>query len=249
MKIFFKKYDAHNTQTSKWNDFFEMNEDLQRFLTTDVHEADLIICAGGDGTLLKTVKEYIDYDIPIYGINAGTLGFLMNNISQHDFLVNVCERNQFDIKHLTTIRNKVIESNGKESTHYAFNETAIGGDMGSWIEFDIDSKVLPRNFKGGGMIVSTPQGSTGISKNNHGVIVPIQSKQWVVTGDKTDIKLNTVIKPRKTSIEVKSRNRTDIWIDGNNGFIKDIKSVVISKGPKVQICFSNFDEFVEKRYK
>lgn len=242
LKIFWAKYEAHNEKTASWNEFFE-SEEMAPYLVDAPCYADIIVCSGGDGTLLKTVKHYIEYELPIYGINAGTLGFLMNDIKQENFIDEVCEREAYKIKKLSTIGVRTYDE-----TNYAFNDVCIGGDMSSWIEFNVTNKVLPKKFMGGGVIFSTAQGSTGINKNNGGVIVPISSNQWVVTGDKTDINLNTVLKPRNTYIEMNSRGPVTVWIDGNNKVIKDVDSVDLTKGPRVEICFSDYDGFVEKRY-
>lgn len=239
-KIFWVKYEAHNDKTESWNDYLSKLDCLVDCPT----KADLIVCAGGDGTLLKTVKEYVYYGIPIYGINAGTLGFLMNNVSQDNFYNDVVKKRKYKVKKLGTI--EVVIDGNKEG--YAFNDVCIGGNMGTWVEFKVENKVLPSHFKGGGVIFSTAQGSTGINKNNNGVVVPISSNQWVVTGDKTDIHLNTVVKPRTTQITTNSRQRVDVWIDGNNKVVKNINEIFLTKGPKVEICFSDFDGFVEKRY-
>lgn len=257
MKIYFVKYKSHNDNTLSWNNFFIKNENVQKYLVRDVIEADMIVCAGGDGTLLKTVKAYIGLGIPVYGINAGTVGFLMNNISQYNFIADVLEREVFDTKSLRTIKATILQKNNAKNntdntkkTFYGFNEIAIGGSMMDWIDFSIDSKVLPESFKGGGMIISTPQGSTGINVNNQGVVIPIDSKQWVVTGDKTNIHLSTVIKPRYTKIEVQSRQRVTCWVDGVNGdVINNILSVILEKGPSVLIAFSDINDFIAKRYK
>lgn len=247
-KIFWAKYEAHNEKTASWNAFFE-SEEMAPYLVDAPCYADVIVCSGGDGTLLKTVKHYIDYELPIYGVNAGTLGFLMNEVTQENFIDEVCIKQAYKVQKLNTIAVQVQERHELSTNeYYAFNDVCIGGDMSSWIEFNIESKVLPKNFMGGGLIFSTSQGSTGISKNNGGVIIPIRDNQWVVTGDKTNINLSTVIKPRKTKIEMSTRQSVTVWVDGNNKVIKDVESVILNKGPKVHICFNDFDGFVAKRY-
>lgn len=239
-KVFWAKYDAHNEKTESWNNYLSKLD----CLVDDPTKADIIVCAGGDGTLLKAVKEYIDYEIPIYGIHAGTIGFLMNHISQESFYEDVIKFGRYKRKKLGTIAVTVDGVNHG----YAFNDVCIGGNMGTWAEFDVENKVLPSKFWGGGVIFSTAQGSTGVSKNNKGVVIPIGSDQWVITGDKTDVHLNTVIKPRPTEIQVSSRQRIDVWIDGNNKVVEGVKSVYLGRGKKVGICFSDFEGFVQKRY-
>ena len=208
---------------------------------------------GGDGTLLRAIFKYKDLGLPFFGSAGGTENFLMNE--KH------CVDNNHIVKKLNTIKVKISYKNlerdmsdifdhyvDKEVEFEAFNDIMIGGDMNSWITFDVEEKDnFIGSFKGGGLIISTPQGSTGINNNNNGSIIPLSSNLWSITGDKTNRKIEYVIKPRRTLIKVDSRTPVTVWIDGSNKIIQNIKEIIISKGTSVQVIFNDFHTFKSKR--
>jgi len=220
-----------------------------------VEEADIIVCGGGDGTLLKAIKEYRHLKKPFWGHNAGTVGFLMNEGYPDGFNLDYAVRKFQLIKarvHYTKSVRDMASVFDKEievvADFQAFNDVMIGGDMNSWIDFSVQEKDdFFGAFKGGGLIISTAQGSTGINQNNNGVVLPLSSKLWSITGDKTNRKIEYVIKPRKTVIEVNSRTPVTVWVDGANGIIKNVSKVEISKGDTVEVVFGNYNEFKRKR--
>ena len=251
MKIFYVHNDfAHNEKVEIYNSY------INGLGTKTPEEADVIVCGGGDGTLLKAIKEYRHLKKPFWGVNAGTVGFLMNDGYPHapnhgDLavrkfnLIKVKVHYTKSVRDLSSIDDKDVEV---YSEYQAFNDVMIGGDMNSWIDFEITEKDdFFGNFKGGGLIVSTPQGSTGINKNNNGVVLPLSSKLWSITGDKTNRHIEYVIKPRKTVIEVKSRTDITVWVDGANEIIKRVRKAELSKGDTVEIMFGDYNAFKRKR--
>ena len=54
---------------------------LKKYKQTEVENAEVIVALGGDGTMLETLHKFIDKKVPIYGMNCGSVGFLMNNFS------------------------------------------------------------------------------------------------------------------------------------------------------------------------
>jgi NAD+ kinase len=231
------------------NDEFDDNKYIK-------HYENVVIAKGGDGTLLKAIKHFGHLDIPFWGINAGTVGFLMNDkhlsyadkrrIKTVEFSrIKVQVTYTKSIRDMASIGDKDIEVT---DTFQAFNDIMIGGDMNSWITFDVTEKdEIFANFKGGGLIISSPQGSTGINKNNGGVVLPLSSNLWSITGDKTDRHIEYVIKPRKMTVNVKSRYDITLWVDGSNEVIKRVKSIVVTKGSKIKVMFGNYEEFKIKR--
>ena len=218
----------------------------------------MILVKGGDGTLLRAIKKYRHLEKPFFGIAGGTLGFLMNtnlphtyypeNIVAQDFnliKVKVTYTIQVPDPKLGNIYDKDVEVT-KE--YQAFNDISLGGDMNSYIEFNIQEEDnFFGSFKGGGVIVSTAQGSTGINKNNQGAILSLNSKLWSVTGDKTERNIRAVIEPHKLAISVKSRTRVTLWVDGANTIVRNVSKVEISKGDVVQLIFGDYPEFQKKR--
>jgi len=216
-------------------------------------EKDYIVARGGDGTLLKAINMHRDKGLPFVGFAGGTLNFLMNE--------GLKIRSEAKYKSFNLIKVKVTYENLERDLssiddHYvqrtkeyqAFNEICLGGDMGSWIEFNVhDHDKIIGEFKGGGVIVSTAQGSTGINKNNNGVILPLSSKNWSITGDKTNRKVNHIIEPKRTSITCKSRTPVTLWIDGTNEIVFNVTKIEISKGDSITVIFNDYDNFKRKR--
>ena len=197
---------------------------------------------GGDGTLIKAVAMHRDKNKPFFGSAAGTVNFMMNpeqTISEDATTIT-----------LHTIHSEVtFIENGVEKveTAEAFNEVAIGGDMNSWISFSVDNPCIG-DFKGGGIIFSTAQGSTSMNLNNYGRILPLSSKVWSITGNMTNREINNIKRPKKTTIKVESRNPVSAWMDGaNNHIVRNVKSVTISQGRSVQVIFNDIEEFKRKR--
>ena len=214
-----------------------INIDNDKFI---LNNHDYILAYGGDGTLLRAIKEFKHLEKPFYGQAAGTVNFLMNEEGEPNV---IHKSKKFDlIKVLVFCHDDLVK------TIEVFNEVCIGGDMSSWITFDVEEKdEFFGTFKGSGLIISTPQGSTGINKNNNGSVLPLSSNLWSITGDKTNRKIEYVIKPRKTVIKVESRTPVTVWGDGLNYVIENVKEVHISKGDSVRVIFNNYNEFKRKR--
>ena len=201
----------------------------------------MIVAKGGDGTLIKAVHMYRHLNKPFYGLAGGTIGFMMNKV------VPTASYNPVRVR--LNLLNVNVEYNNKNPEIYqAFNEICVGGDPKLWINFDIQEKDdLIGKFNGSGVIISTPQGSTGINKNNRGSILPLKSSLWSITGDKTSRNINYVIKPRKMKINFTSRQNVPVLVDGTYKILSNVKSVQVSKGEHIEILFDQFQEFNQKR--
>jgi len=228
-------------------DKYDKNKYIKRY-------ENVIIAKGGDGTLLKAINRFAEENLPFYGINAGTVGFLMNekDILHYDNIETITFKRikvkvtyEKSVRNLSSLDDKIIEV---VKTYEAFNDLCIGGNMNSWISFDVTEKdEIFSKFKGGGLIISTTQGSTGINKNNGGVILPLSSNMWSITGDKTDRHIEYVIEPRNMFIDVKSRTPVTLWVDGSNEIIHNVKTLEISNGSEIELMFANYNEFKMKR--
>jgi NAD kinase len=203
-----------------------------------------ITAIGGDGTLLRAISLFRDKNKKFFGVAGGTKNFLMNSSRRFS-------RNK-KIKKFKLIKAKIFFKTADKLGNLittieevqAFNDILIGGNMNSWINFDVEDKdKIIGNFNGGGVIISTPQGSTGINKNNGGVILPLSAHNWVITGDKTDKKINYVLEPRKIEIEMKSRQPVTLWVDGSNNIFENVEKVILSLGDTVEVIFNDYEKF------
>lgn len=242
-KVFYIKNPYETDKSKVINDFFEDYENPQP------EDAIAFITGGGDGTLINSIQQYKGYNKPFYGLNAGTVGFLMNNVNI-DRLISLKKHNPFDISTMIEFRciKVTVTTDEKNFEFNAFNEVMVGGDMNAWIHFDIvEEDGIIGKVSGGGIIISTPQGSTGINKNNNGSVLPLKEKLWSITGDKTNRKINYVITPRDIHINCHSRNEIKLWIDGAYAIINAPTNIVISEGKSVTLLFDDIKEFIKKR--
>ncbi|WP_456402789.1 NAD(+)/NADH kinase [Hydrogenimonas sp.] len=124
--------------------------------------SDVLVCIGGDGTLISLARRSYRYHKPILGINAGTLGFLADiNPSEIESFVEKLYRGEYRIDERMMIEG-VLRRGGEEKTLYSFNDIVISRpSISKMVTIDayIDKKWF-NTYYGDGLIVSTPTGST-----------------------------------------------------------------------------------------
>ncbi len=143
-------------------------------------EADAIVVLGGDGFMLDILKRYQDLDLPFYGINKGTVGFLMNQ-NQNENLLNKLNQAEETIIHPLKMHAKKID--GSEEDHLAINEISIlrSGSQAAKLKIVVDNLVRLEELVCDGALVSTPAGSTAYNYSAHGPILPIDSNILALT--------------------------------------------------------------------
>lgn len=144
---------------------------LEGVLEYDEQHPDLVISIGGDGTILSSVHQYLDYDTMFVGIHTGTLGFFTDYKKEEiDELVedikhgcyNTLERHLLDIK---------IYHEGEISTYHALNEVRLDhGFTTQVIDVYINDDLL-EVFRGNGLCISTSSGSTAYNKSLGGSVI------------------------------------------------------------------------------
>ena len=259
------KYDCE--YVGKFSEWFE--DDSSLYIKDDYDDkkfidarGDIILAKGGDGTLLRAINKFRHLNKPFYGIGAGTENFLMNATTEACRISDNAKYKKFNLikvsvtykKNYTPDCNDFMDGKDDFRTDIvtedfqAFNDVMIGGSMNDWIAFDVhDPEKIIGKFKGGGVIVCTAQGSTGINKNNGGSVLPLNAKQWFITGDKTNRKISVPINPKRTTITAESRHSVTVWVDGQNHIIKNVQKIELSKGDSVTVIFNDYEAFKRKR--
>ncbi|MDO8421658.1 MAG: NAD kinase [Parvibaculum sp.] len=151
-----------------------------RYGDTALAEADVIVALGGDGLMLQTLHKYMHLDIPIYGMNFGSVGFLMNQYNDMDLMERL---DAADIAHLHPLRMKATLSNGTEHEALAINEVSLLREtyQAAKIRISIDGKVRMPELSCDGVLVSTPAGSTAYNLSAQGPIIPIDAALLALT--------------------------------------------------------------------
>jgi NAD+ kinase len=158
-----------------------IGKDIRNFLEPVTPEvADVLVIVGGDGELLHNMHRYMHLKKPFFGINAGTIGFLMNNFHTERFLSDLTKANEI---FLPTLLMETKDVNGDSTTALAINEVSIFRQTNQVAKFRIlvdDIERMP-NLAADGAIVSTPAGSSAYNLSAGGHILPLNSNILCLT--------------------------------------------------------------------
>ena len=160
------------------------SSDYENSLTNSVNHnnfvdtVDLIIVFGGDGTLLNSARKYLDYEIPILGINMGKVGFLT------DIKVDNFERSLSDIlngNYLIEERN-LVSAKFNETHLYGLNEVVIhSGSYAQLMRYQLSvNDRIVYEQRSDGLIVATPTGSTAYALSAGGPIIHPSLDVWTI---------------------------------------------------------------------
>ncbi len=155
------------------------NKLLKKHSHTPINKADIIIVGGGDGFMLQTLKKYVNYKKPFFGINCGTFGFLMNEYKNIDLNRRINFTKKINL-HPLEIR---IKNKKKLKKLLAVNELSLfrQSKQTASLFLKINKKVLLKNLIGDGLLVSTPAGSTAYNLSVNGPILSLNSNQLAIT--------------------------------------------------------------------
>ena len=142
--------------------------------------ADVIVALGGDGFMLHTLHKYMDCDKPIYGMNCGSVGFLMNEYGESGLIERI---NEAKLATLHPLHMTARTEGGEEHHALAINEVSMlrQSRQAANLRISIDGKVRLEELMSDGILVSTPAGSTAYNLSVHGPILPIKSNALALT--------------------------------------------------------------------
>lgn len=146
----------------------------------NISDADAIIVLGGDGFMLHTLHNYMETNLPIYGMNCGSVGFLMNEYRSDNIFENL---NDASLYQLNPLIMEAIDENNNKHTALAINEVALlrQTKQASHLRINIDGKVRLNELICDGILVATPAGSTAYNLSVHGPILPLKSNLLALT--------------------------------------------------------------------
>lgn len=277
-----KENEILNMVIKKFMDKFEL-DDIVVFNSFDIEKhnlknLDLLVVLGGDGTLLgiaRAIKD--DFDVPLFGINIGNLGFLSSvDISNIDYALTkiqlgeykVVERMMLDChaESLNTIEynnsaNIMIEESyddPKNENFKALNDVVLSrGTLSRMVKFKIfvDGKMYSI-FRGDGLIIATPTGSTAYSFSAGGPFIYPDLELITITPICPHTKsMQTIVLNGNSEIEIFAENEEEkiyLTVDGQKAIeVNQKKSVKIKRHKKnlKVLLFDNYDYFKVLRNK
>ncbi|HEX5326823.1 MAG TPA: NAD kinase [Acetobacteraceae bacterium] len=142
--------------------------------------ADIIVPLGGDGFMLQTLHRVLGRPIAVYGMNCGSVGFLMNPFRE-DGLIERLAQAQAAVLH--PLRMHAVTAGGAVEEALAFNEVSLLRQMAQTakIRITIDGRVRLAELMCDGVLISTPAGSTAYNLSAHGPIVPLSANLLPIT--------------------------------------------------------------------
>ncbi|MDX1975990.1 MAG: NAD kinase [Rickettsiales bacterium] len=143
-------------------------------------DAQVIIVLGGDGFMLQTLHAYMKMKLPFYGINCGSVGFLMNQHGTDNLLERLSRARQSTLYPLHMYARR---SNDKVSQALAFNEVSLlrQGRQAAKIRVAVDHVVRLKELSCDGVLVATPAGSTAYNFSAGGPIIPLGANVIALT--------------------------------------------------------------------
>ena len=143
-------------------------------------QAEVIVALGGDGFMLETLHRFLTRDIAVYGMNCGSIGFMMNDFNEADLVVRL-QHAQPAVLH--PLRMTAVTSTGRVEEALALNEVSLLRELrqAAKIRISVDGRVRLPELICDGVLVSTPAGSTAYNLSAHGPIVPLSANLLPLT--------------------------------------------------------------------
>lgn len=246
VKKSFEKYDIEvsldNTSAQMLG---LMGQDFQLMCET----SDLLVTLGGDGTLISAVRRSHEYDIPVFGIHAGKLGFLADiDMAELDEFIEKLVSGDYRIDKRAVLRAEIITKEGRKSL-VAFNDIVMTRSSISkmiHLETFVDDKPF-NTYYGDGVIVSTPTGSTAYNLSSGGpVLFPLTQVFALTPISPHSLTQRPVVLPGHFSIEFKTPDASLVVVDGQDMYdfgSGDIIRIRLSGKPAQLVHREEFNYF------
>ena len=162
----------------------EARKARERMLAAYRHEfpekANVIVALGGDGFMLETLHRYMNRDVPIYGMNRGSVGFLMNTYDEERLFERLASAEEYKLKplHMTTT---TVDGRSREAL--AINEVSLlrSTRLAAKLRIEVDGVVRMPEMICDGILLSTPAGSTAYNLSVNGPILPLGAHMLALT--------------------------------------------------------------------
>jgi len=202
-----------------------------------VGEAEIIVALGGDGFMLQTLHDTQHLPAPVYGMNRGTVGFLMNSYSPQGLRERLALAQE---EVLNPLHMQAETADGTVHNGLAINEVSLlrAGPQAAKLRIHVDGKVRMEELVCDGALLATPAGSTAYNYSAHGPIVPIGSDVLALTAV-------AAFRPRRwrgallpksvrVTFEVTNPEKRPVNVDADGVSVKDVKRVDVWSAPEIE---------------
>ena len=227
--ISFRASDARVAQEA-------LTELTARFGQSVPEDADVIVALGGDGFMLETLKDVQPLEKPVYGMNRGTVGFLMNTFSEDDLPARLAEAEEAIIHPLHM---RAEDRDGEIKEGLAINEVSLlrQGPQAARLKISVDGKPRMEELVCDGALVATPAGSTAYNYSAHGPILPIGSEVLALTAVAPfrPRRWRGALLPKNAVVrfDVSNHTKRPVMADADGRPVRNVVSVEVRSEPRV----------------
>jgi len=210
---------------------------LKKDRNSNPKNCNYIVVCGGDGFMLSSLKRYLKFNKPFYGINCGTFGFLMNKYNSKEIKKKIRTSRKVQINPLEIIAN----SKNHSKKLIAFNEVSLFRQSKQTVSLNLKAKknTIIKKLIGDGIIVSTPAGSTAYNLSVHGPILSLNSGKLAITpiSPFRPRRWKGKVISNKSIIKVKNLDpsKRPVAAVADNIEVRNIKSLTIKINKKIKI--------------
>ena len=209
---------------------------VQRYGHVPLEQAQVVVALGGDGFMLQTLHATQGRDLPVYGMNRGTVGFLMNGYSRNDLVARLAAAEETVINPL---RMRASDRDGVVHEMLAINEVSMlrEGPQAAKLRIFVDGRLRMEELVCDGAQVSTPAGSTAYNYSAHGPILPIDAEVLALTAIAPfrPRRWRGALLPKKAQIEfeVLSPERRPIMADADSRSVRHVTRVEVTSACEI----------------
>ena len=232
-----------------------------RDLHREIKNADMLVCFGGDGTILHASKIATAHGLPILGVNIGTMGFIAELEAGELELLRKLPTGDYTLEPRSMIDVTVTGANGQKLLHEtALNDAVVTkGAIARVVQVSVYcDNVEATSFSGDGVIISTPTGSTAYSMSAGGPIVEPSARNLLITPICAHAMLaKTIVVSPERVISVKigkiGRHNAYLSVDGGRAFRLNTGDVITTKLSQkvtklVRLKQTSFFEILNKKF-
>ncbi|MGB0661063.1 MAG: NAD kinase [Mangrovicoccus sp.] len=212
-------------------------QELSRFYgNAGLDRADVVVALGGDGFMLETLHTTQEVDLPVYGMNRGTVGFLMNEYSVVDLMERLASAEE-ELVNPLEMRATCVD--GTEHRLLAINEVSLlrAGPQAAKLRIIVDRRERMDELVCDGALVCTPAGSTAYNYSAHGPILPIGSDVLALTAMAAfrPRRWRGALLPKTAQVrfEVLEHEKRPVMADADSRQVENVLSVEIRSHPEI----------------
>ena len=214
-------------------------------------ECDVIVARGGDGFMLEAIKGDLELNLPIFGLNFGSVGFLMNALNDEELIERINSSQSIAI---SPRKMTATSSDDKDHTGIAINKVSLLREtrQAAKLKISIDNKIRLEELICDGILLSTPSGSTAYNLSAHGPILPINADVLALTPI-------SAFRPRRwrgaiienssqVEFEILESEKRPVSAVADNIEVRDVIKILVrqDQDQKVKILFDKKHSFEER---